>query len=147
MIIRHISAEGQRGFTLIELMIVVVIVGILSAVAVPAYNDYLTRGKIPDATAGLGVKRVQMEQYFQDNRTYVGGPGCTPDSATSRNFDFSCSVETDTTYTVQAIGKGSMAGFTYSINQDNVRATVAVPTGWSLPATNCWVTATGGACQ
>lgn len=134
-----------RGFTLIELMIVVAIVGILAAVAVPAYSDYVVRGKIPDATSNLAVKRVQMEQFFQDNRTYVGAPACNADSAGSQFFDFSCSTQTATGYTLQAVGKGTMAGFTYTVTEANLKATSAVPAGWSTNA-SCWVTKKGGLC-
>ncbi|MDD5176743.1 MAG: type IV pilin protein [Sterolibacterium sp.] len=137
--------KTQNGFTLIELMIVVVVVAILGAVAMPAYNDYIVRGKIPDATSNLATKRVQMEQFFQDSRTYVGAPACTADSASSQYFDFSCSVQTAATYTLQAVGKGTMAGFTYTINESNVKATAAVPTGWTTNAT-CWATKKGGGC-
>ena len=70
---RHLASSRQLGFTLIEVMIVVAIVAILSMVAYPAYTDYVIRGNIPVATAGLATKQVQMEQFFQDRRTYVGG--------------------------------------------------------------------------
>jgi prepilin-type N-terminal cleavage/methylation domain-containing protein len=53
-----------KGFTLIELMIVVAVVGILTAIAVPSYTNYVIRGKIPEATSQLASKRVQMEQFF-----------------------------------------------------------------------------------
>jgi len=131
------------GFTLIEVMIVVAIIAILASVAMPAYNDYVVRGKIPEATSALAIKRVQMEQFFQDNRTYVGAPACTADSTTSQFFDFSCAIQTAATYTLQGVGKGSMLGFTYTINEANVKATTAVPTGWTTSAT-CWVTKKGG---
>lgn len=137
--------KTQNGFTLIEIMIVVAIVSILAAVAFPAYTDYVVRGKVPDATSTLATKRVQMEQFFQDNRTYVAAPACTADTAASQYFDFSCAVQTATTYTLQAVGKGTMAGFTYTIDQDNAKATSAVPTGWTTNTT-CWVTKKGGAC-
>ena len=137
--------KTQSGFSLIELMIVVVVVAILGAVAMPAYNDYILRGKIPDATANLATKRVQMEQFFQDNRTYVGAPACTADTTASQYFDFSCPVQTATTYTIQAAGKSSMAGFIFTITEANVKATTAVPSGWSTNAT-CWVTKKGGTC-
>ena len=81
----------QSGFTLIELMIVVAIVGILATIAYPSYSDYVIRGRIPEATSALAAKRVQLEQFFQDNRTYVGAPACAADDATtSRFFNFSC---------------------------------------------------------
>lgn len=139
-----------KGFTLIELMVVVAVIGILAAIAVPAYTDYVTRGKIQDATSALASKRVQVEQYFQDNRTYadVGAiinSACVADAATSPYFDFSCPVQTATTFTIQANGKGSMAGFTYTIDQDNAKATTAVPAGWTVNAA-CWVTKKGGVC-
>lgn len=134
-----------RGFTLIELMIVVAIVAILGAISLPAYTDYVIRGKIPDATSNLATKRVQLEQFFQDNRTYAGAPACTADTTSSQYFDFSCTVQTATAYTVQALGKATMLGFTYTIDQNNSKVTVAVPTGWATNAT-CWVTKKGGAC-
>jgi len=127
-------------------MVVVAIIGILAAIAMPSYNDYVIRGKTPDAISALSNKSVAMEQFFQDNRTFLGAPGCTADSS-NRVFDFSCSAQTATTFTLQAVGKGTMAGFTYTVNQQNVRTTAAVPTGWSAPSPNtCWAIRKDGAC-
>jgi type IV pilus assembly protein PilE len=142
--------KSQKGFTLTELMVVVAIVGILSAIILPQYKDYVLRGKIPDATTSLASRRVQMEQYFQDNRTYTGADGagqpCANDSTTSQYFNFSCTVAA-ASYTILATGKDTMAGFAYNINESNVKTTVAVTgDGWSLPTpNNCWVTK-GGSC-
>ena len=149
--------KTQNGFSLIELMIVVVVMGILMAIALPYYGDYVIRGKIPDATSALSTKRVQMEQYFQDNRTYVAAPACNADTTTSQYFDFSCSVAgTATNFTLQAAGKSSMTGFTYRLDESGNKSTsivAPVPTRWlatspTAPATTggCWVNNTGGLC-
>jgi type IV pilus assembly protein PilE len=138
---------SSRGFTLIEVMITVAIVAILASVALPSYRDYVIRGQIPEATARLATLQVQMEQFFQDNRTYIGAPACNADSATSKVFDFSCTASNATTFTLQAQGKAAMAGFTYTLNQAGGKATGAVPAGWAQPnPNNCWVTKKGGVC-
>lgn len=136
---------SQRGFTLMEIMVAVVIVTILAAVAVPAYTDYVVRAKIPEATSGLAARQVRIEQYYQDTRTYVGAPDCTLNSTASQYFNFSCSASSATAFTLQAVGKGQMTGFTYTVTQANAKATTAVPTGWT--ASNlCWVTKKNGQC-
>ncbi len=61
----------QKGFTLIELLVVVAIIAILASVAMPLYTDYVIRSKTSEATSTLATMRVQMEQSFQDNRTYA----------------------------------------------------------------------------
>jgi type IV pilus assembly protein PilE len=142
--------KTQSGFTLIELMMALVVVAILTAIALPSYTAYILRGKIPDATANLASKRVQMEQWFQDNRTYIGAPACNDLTPPNKNFQFSCPVQTATTYTLQAIGKASLAGFTYTVDQSNVQTSTfasPAPAAWvaSSPA-NCWITKAGDTC-
>lgn len=146
-----------KGFTLIEVMITVAIVAILGAIALPSYTDYVRRGNIPEATSALSARRIGAEQHFQDNRTYldVAGPPVFTNPAcvvfVGRNFTFAClpGTQTATTYTVQATGIGSMAGFNYTINQNNVRTSpfVGAPAGWiAAEPDNCWVTSRGGRC-
>lgn len=133
------------GFTLIELMITVVIVAILASVAYPAYTDYVLRGKIQEGTTNLLSMRTKLEQYFQDARTFVGACAAgtvAPLPVNQKYFTITCPVLSATQYTVQASGEG----FTFTINEANVRATTAVHPGWTLPATNCWVTKKGGVC-
>lgn len=135
----------QKGFSLIELMTVVAIIGILAAIALPAYQNYVIRGRIPEATSTLSTMRVQLEQYFQDNRTYTGF-NCT---TSSQAFNFTCPVQTATTYTLQAAGTGPMTGFTYTITEANVRASsIVAPASadWISNNAGCWITKTGGEC-
>jgi len=139
----------QSGFTLIEVMIVVAIVGILTAIAVPAYGDYVKRGRITEAISGLSDMRVKMEQFFQDNRTYVGAcvaGTVAPLPANTTQFTFSCSNLSTSAYTVSATGMNTMLGFTYTVDQSNVRNTTALPTGWTGTNTNCWVIKKDGTC-
>jgi type IV pilus assembly protein PilE len=131
----------QKGFTLIELMIAVAIIGILAAIAIPNYTEYVKRARASDATGTLADMRIRMEQYFQDNRTYVGGPCAAPTGADTVHFAFSCSAgPTATTYTLRAAGQaaGDMTTYTYNINQDNAKTSAFNGTCWSLkPSGTC----------
>lgn len=138
-----------KGFTMIELMIVVAIVAILGSIALPAYNDYIQRGRITAAVSELSDMRVKLEQYFQDNRSYVGACAAgtlAPLPPTTEFFQYSCPTLTGTAFTVRALGSGSMSDFEYTIDQNNIRTTVDLPPGWSGAGNTCWVTKKGGTC-
>jgi len=139
----------DHGFTLIELMITVAIVGILAAIALPSYNQYLIRAKITEATATLAGHRVKMEQYFQDNRTYVGACAAgtvATEPPTTANFDYACNIPDAQTYVISATGLGGLAPLALSVDQSNTRRTIAPPTGWTAPAGHCWVQKKSGQC-
>ncbi len=139
-----------RGFTLIELMIVVVIVAILAAVAIPAYTEYIQRGKLVEATSNLSDMRVKLEQYFQDNRPYIGAcvAGTAAPLPTGRYFTYACSNLSATGFTVTATGIAAQgtSGFTYSIDQTNARTTTSLPTGGTGAGSTCWVLKKDGSC-
>ena len=132
----------HSGFTLIELMIVVAIVAILAAVALPSYSYYIRRGKVMDAVSGLSDMRLRVEQFFQDHRTYAGA--CTA-PATSPHFAFTCPTANATQFTIVATGQNDMVGYVYSIDQDTNRTTTAFPGVGGLPK-SCWVLKKDGSC-
>lgn len=72
----------DRGFTLIELMVVVVVVGILAAVAYPSYKTYILKGHRSSAQAFLMDAAQRQQQYFLDNRTYATSLGALFGTAT-----------------------------------------------------------------
>ncbi|MGH8756096.1 MAG: type IV pilin protein [Burkholderiales bacterium] len=145
--------KTQTGLTLIELMIVVAVVAILGVIALPAYTDYVTRGKIPEATSNLADLRVKMEQWYQDNRNYqnTAATACgvtMPAAPVVKYFTFACANPGgNQTYTLTATGTVSMAGFVYTIDQSNVKtSTITGKPGWNGTQPACWITRKGGSC-
>lgn len=153
----------SRGFTLIELMIVVAIIGILAGIAVPQYNDYVRKAQMAEATSGLVQLRVRLEQYYQDNRNYgsagycgggdktrlrqpaesCGGGECTwENEIASRHFALGCALGgSDQSYTLTATGiAGHVTGSgltVLTLDQSNTRRTTKFK-GADV-AKNCWL--------
>jgi type IV pilus assembly protein PilE len=135
----------SSGFTLIELMIVVAIVAILATIGLPIYNDYVTRSRFTEAQAALAAGRVQAEQFFQDNRTYVGMP--CPQNTNFWTYACNAVAGPPSTYTITATGQGALAGFVFTIDENNNRRTTGTQTGWGTAPINCWIVRKGGQCS
>ena len=139
----------SRGFTLLEMMIVVAIVAILAAVALPSYAAYVQRSRILDAVTRLSDARARMEDYFLDERAYVdasGRCGFLPRASATDAFMVQCEA-TATSFIVTATGVAAkgMTDFIYSIDQSGTKTTLGVPRGWSRSA-DCWTIRQDGFC-
>ena len=128
----------SQGFSLIELMVTVVIVGILAASSYPSYRNYVVRGQVTSATGGLSAMSANMERYFQDNRTYAPANGLPTPCAAGVKYDtftVSCpNAPTAAAFQLQAVGSGSTNGLTYFIDQTGAQSSTATagvaPKGW-----------------
>ena len=133
---------GHKGFTLIEVMIVVAIVGILSAIAMPSYNEYIRRGHRADARAGL----LQAQQWLERASTATGVyPTALPANLTwaadtTKRYTISIGgPATTSTFTLTATPKGAQVGDkcgNFTVTNTGLRGAKGVTTGDIV--TECW---------
>ena len=140
----------NKGFSLLELMIVVGIIGILASIALPTYNGYVTSAAAIDGTTNLASYKVNLERFFQDNRTYAGASSCPGDcgipcdatGGSNTGFTYSCFTSNGgMAFTLTANGAGRLAGVVYTIDQQGVKTTAITGggTGWDGSGTR-WIT-------
>lgn len=130
--------RARAGFTLLELMVGVAIVGILAAIAVPSYVSYLRRGKLSEGTGALSEMQVRMESYFQNTGSYGVVPGCGITPGTYTNFTLACvSANTGQSYVFTATGVGSVAGTSYSVDSQGNKLTNGTSPCWLVTGREC----------
>jgi len=103
------SERYDAGYTLVEMMIVVALLGILGAVAIPAYRGYVNSGKEAEAKAGLSNIALLEEQSFAQNRTYAAGATA---AALDAAIGFKADADTNYTWSVVAGASGIATSFT-----------------------------------
>lgn len=150
------SKVASAGFTLIEIMITVAIIAILAAIALPQYQDYVRRSQVTEATSALANYRTQMEQFYQDSRTYGPVAGIATNGACGisnpvapapQNFAYVCAPGAGAqpqTYLMTATGVAGRltADLSYTINEQNVRTTGCAGCAWGASVVSgvTWIT-------
>ncbi len=161
------NKSKTKGFTLIELMITVAVLGILAAVALPSYTQYIARGHRAEAQAALLRGQQWMERHFAENNSYSANAGGTATDGTSGTFITNSGVTrvpadtgvaqryaititavTATSYTLTATRQGSMANDrcgNYTVNNLGVRSVASFASSYGTGATgaaaavrDCW---------
>lgn len=130
----------QNGFTLIEVMIVVAIVGILSAIAYPSYAEYIRRGHRAEARAGLLQAAQWLERAATATGTYPLTAAFPANLKTVPNNRYDIAVVSDgATFTLTATPKGAQTGDkcgNYTVTNTGLRGAKGATTGDIV--TECW---------
>jgi len=124
---RKLMKKGEKGFTLIELMIVVAIIGILAAIAIPAYTRFTCRAKQTEAKSSLKAIVVAEDSYRGEFDTYLAGAQAQLPiigfviAGTSSRYDYNVTSSTLNTFQATALGKSGSDQDTdlWSITEQN----------------------------
>ncbi len=143
----RMNKKGNAGFTLVELMIVVAVVALLSAVAVPTYQTSVRKARRADARAALATTAQMMERYATEQgaagyRTATlsdgGGPTVVAKASSDNGYyQLSFTNLTATAYTMRAVPQGGQVDdgcATFTLDERGVRGV----SGGTLATTDCW---------
>ena len=131
---------SQKGFSLVELLVAVTIIGILAAVAIPNYSNYTVESKLKAAHAALMDTRTAFEQSYMDNKVYT----CSNiNLIQASGFTTTCN-SSGQAYTLTAAGNNGtdVAAFTFTVNEQNSKTS----SKGAVTNNGCWATKANGSC-
>lgn len=132
----------RQGFTLIELMIALAVVGLLSAIAYPSYQAQVAKGRRTDAKQSLVELAQKMERFYTERGTYVGATlgatGLYPAVSSGGYYALSISAQTLDGFTVKATPQGTQVGDACASFLYNQLGEQLVSADASLSAVKCW---------
>lgn len=155
MYTQNVTIRHSSGFTLIEVMIAVAIVGILAAIVFPSYQESVRKGRRADAQANLVAFANAMEKHYTNNAAYTGAAGTdgtpantgaprifateSPLDGGAKFYNLRISAATATTYTLQAVPKNAQSGDkcgTLTLSQTGAKGVASADSG--VTVADCW---------
>ncbi|MDP9711865.1 UNVERIFIED_ORG: type IV pilus assembly protein PilE [Pseudomonas fluorescens] len=129
--------RSNRGFTLIEIMIVIAIIGIMLTIGLPSYNEYVKKGRRADVVSTLSEQAQILERFYSKNNVYTGVTGLS----TGNDFYTITPTITDQTFLLTATRKTGTAMATdkcgdFTLTNTGVRSMNNATTG--LTTKDCW---------
>jgi type IV pilus assembly protein PilE len=134
-----VMVNQTKGFTLVELLIVITMIGVLAMIAIPSYNNHVTKTRRSDAKISLMKAAQDLERCFTENDSYTSGAGCT---------DYTGGVASDEGFYTIKTTTQSAAAFTVTATpvtgtaqaDDSHCASFAITNTGAKSATNddCW---------